>query len=537
MVGNKLFSCVYLLVPISVLGLGKFSYNDDDSRGPDDWRKVKDYKDNYWQNFHLLEVNKNECKDKKGQSPVNLEMTTSCKGDHHMLYKHGTCKIEDVDFRIEPWGLEGHYPFHGQGCDAPNLDISNSFHRRAAARFDLKVPSEHAINGRRYDAEFYIAHIENTAEESKGNRENLVAMTSVLFDASENKKNDWLEKLIEGWEEVAERENLRCSGAYDSNPFEAVNPTLLNRIDYTSTSTRYKGCYSDQKADRMFSHEAKNRGASIEECALLCMEYKYFALQSKGQCFCGDHEDYSRHGSSDDCKCESNNVGSYVACVYDSSTEVPTPPPTPPPTPTPTPPPFETSVSSPSSYKFIGCYRDKKGSRMFSKEAKSRKTSITECAELCEGYKYFSRQYKGQCFCGNNNDFDKHGLSSGCNCDASNVGSYKACVYDTDGETRKKRRLRRKDWHIYAPFRKQYYYGYEGSLTMPPCSDSVYWYVMTNTQSISLLQLQRLQVLITGYRDESCSLGTYADKSGGVARPLQNSKGQKIFQCTSEDYA
>jgi len=294
------------------------------------------------------------------------------------------------------------------------------------------------------------------------------------------------------------------------------------------------------KDDRMFSYEAQNRDASTEECGELCKEYKYFALQFKGQCFCGNNDDYDRHGSSGSCSCESDNVGKYIACVYDTFSQAPVVSPlmspVASPSKAPTSSPINSPTSSPSSYEYKGCYKDNKSNRMFSKMAQRRGATTIECANLCKGYKYFSRQSKGQCFCGNSDNFDKHGSSSSCKCNSSNVGSYSACVYEIDGQKRRKRRLKTsKGWHLHEPLVKQYYYGYKGGLTMPPCSDNVFWYIISKIQKISNDQLQRLQTLITGYRDESCRYGTYADRDGGVARPLQSAKGS-IFECTSRDY-
>eukprot|EP00588_Corethron_pennatum_P035636 CAMPEP_0194345600 /NCGR_PEP_ID=MMETSP0171-20130528/104949_1 /TAXON_ID=218684 /ORGANISM="Corethron pennatum, Strain L29A3" /LENGTH=783 /DNA_ID=CAMNT_0039112609 /DNA_START=54 /DNA_END=2405 /DNA_ORIENTATION=- len=782
--GKNLYSCanlLLLLVPASVLGFGRFSYDEnDDSRGPDNWKLLDDVKNNYWQKFHLVNVDKNECGDEGSeQSPVNLKRTTKCKGDHHMLYKYGSCKIDDVDFKIEPWGLEGHYPRHGRGCDAPNLNIADSFHRRAAARFDLKIPSEHTMDGKRYDAEFYVAHVENTEKKNNNNRGNLVAMTSVLFYVDGNKKNEWLEELIDGWEEVAEKEKRRCSGVADSS--------LVKASVAAPTNNRYIGCFKDKEGSRMFSYEAQSRDASTEKCAKLCEGYRYFARQFKGQCFCGDRDDFDRHGSSGSCNCEGSNVGRYVACVYDTSSVTP-------PVKAPVAVPTTAPVATPSSYTYAGCYKDKKGSRMFSSEAQSRDASTEKCAKLCEGYRYFARQFKGQCFCGDQDDYGRHGSSGRCNCEGSNVGKYVACVYDTSSVTppvkasvtvptsmpsympfqrpttgphnlpsleptatpsmvplsllsglpttgssnlpsmeqtvissiipssllsglpttrpsnlpsleptvipsmvpssqpsglpttrpsnfpslepaarpsmfpsslpsglptlksssissqeptyvptadptyvpstapsatpprytyqgcykdkeesrmfsselqssgastdncatlcrgyryfarqfkgqcfcgnrddydrhgssrscncagsnvggevvggyvacvyeieseRRNRRLKKKDWHLHAPFKTQHYYSYQGSLTMPPCSNSVFWYIMNDKQQMSTGQLQRLKNLIAGYRDTSCRFGTYADRNGSVARPLQSSSGRSIFQCTKKDY-
>mmetsp|Transcript_36199 Transcript_36199/g.71256 ORF Transcript_36199/g.71256 Transcript_36199/m.71256 type:complete len:196 (+) Transcript_36199:113-700(+) len=86
----------------------------------------------------------------------------------------------------------------------------------------------------------------------------------------------------------------------------------------------YIGCYEDKKDDRVFSNEVQRRDATTDECGSLCWSSKYFMRQFKGQCFCGDAGDarYDRHGSSKDCDCDGENVGSYRGCVYEYVTRV-----------------------------------------------------------------------------------------------------------------------------------------------------------------------------------------------------------------------
>jgi len=435
-----------LLVPTAVLGVGRFSYKEDDWLGPSDWDRVKDSENNFWKQFPKMKVGENECGDRKNkQSPVNLVKNDGCKGDHHILIDDGKshCDLDDIDFKIRPFGLEG---FFESGCEKPAIDIADSFHERDPARFELKVPSEHTIEGKRYDGEFQIYHLINTNAENRGNREDLISATSVLLDASKNDHNDWLEELLDGWEDAAKKERKRCGG-YDAYPVTIPVGTPTSKPTRVPTSTptaaptgtyRYLGCYKDKKKDRVFSNEVTDRGASVEECSVLCEGYKFFSRQSKGQCFCGDSTEYARHGSSTLCDCHGANVGSYKGCVYDNE---------------------------PSD------------SRRFSRQ--------------------FLRRLK------------------------------------------KKKKKKKKKWSIYSPFKKEYYYGYRGSLTSPPCSNSVNWYVMNNQQKISRKQLGRIQDLITGYLDKDCQYGTYAETRRGkvsVARPIQDARGRGIFHCTKDDY-
>ena len=52
---------------------------------------------------------------------------------------------------------------------------------------------------------------------------------------------------------------------------------------------------------------------------------------------------------------------------------------------------------------YMGCYKDRQKDRALSHKVKGRyhdaKTCHVECNKL--GYRYFARQWRGQCFCGN----------------------------------------------------------------------------------------------------------------------------------------
>ncbi|KAL7531376.1 hypothetical protein ACHAXR_004004 [Thalassiosira sp. AJA248-18] len=91
---------------------------------------------------------------------------------------------------------------------------------------------------------------------------------------------------------------------------------------------------------------------------------------------------------------------------------------------------------------YLGCYADKINDRAFPfelHESMSRSKRIGHGALDCErecssrGYRYFGREYKGQCFCGNVmlEDIVRHGEESGCDCCGSHVGSgNKMCVWE-----------------------------------------------------------------------------------------------------------
>ena len=66
--------------------------------------------------------------------------------------------------------------------------------------------------------------------------------------------------------------------------------------------------------------------------------------------------------------------------------------------------------------------------------------------------------------------------------------------------------------------------GYRGSLTTPPCYQTVRWIIMKNTMTVSNEQLNRFRSLLQGVND------TIAPNY----RPLQNRNHRKIYQCISD---
>lgn len=200
------------------------------------------------------------------------------------------------------------------------------------------------------------------------------------------------------------------------------------------SNSRYKylGCFKDRKNDRALSHEMPER-LSVEQCNAVCssQNYKYSARQYKGQCFCGNSDDYGKHGERDTCgECNGPNVGGYLNCVYEdtqtglSSTNL-----SPKVTPSTMTPPTQ-DPNSVTKYTYLGCYKDRKGDRALPKRIDG-KLSVDQCNNACTSlnYKYSARQYQGQCWCGNG-DYSKHGERDSCgDCDGPNVGGYLSCVY------------------------------------------------------------------------------------------------------------
>ncbi len=82
-----------------------------------------------------------------------------------------------------------------------------------------------------------------------------------------------------------------------------------------------------------------------------------------------------------------------------------------------------------------------------------------------------------------------------------------------------------------------YFYGYDGSLTEPPCSEIVSWFVIDETMKISRNQLEQMKFLLFTNVDGSTCESTSAHYQSSVARPIQETgSDRQIWHCTSEDY-
>ena len=82
---------------------------------------------------------------------------------------------------------------------------------------------------------------------------------------------------------------------------------------------------------------------------------------------------------------------------------------------------------------YLGCYDDRQDDRAFPFQVPSIGHSSLDCERECtnRSYRYFGRQFKGQCFCGSNySQIVRHGAESGCNCCGENVGGGRQCVWE-----------------------------------------------------------------------------------------------------------
>ena len=81
-----------------------------------------------------------------------------------------------------------------------------------------------------------------------------------------------------------------------------------------------------------------------------------------------------------------------------------------------------------------------------------------------------------------------------------------------------------------------YFYRYEGSLTEPPCSEWVSWFVTDVPMTIGLEQLEQLKNILFNHIDHNCRR-TSVHYQHSVARPIQETMNRPVTLCTSLDFA
>lgn len=80
-----------------------------------------------------------------------------------------------------------------------------------------------------------------------------------------------------------------------------------------------------------------------------------------------------------------------------------------------------------------------------------------------------------------------------------------------------------------------HFFGYEGSLTEPPCSEFVSWFITDRPMTMSFEQLEQLKRIQFHHKDPNCrKTSVHFEESN--ARPVQDSFGRPVWRCTAQDF-
>jgi hypothetical protein len=119
-------------------------------------------------------------------------------------------------------------------------------------------------------------------------------------------------------------------------------------------------------------------------------------------------------------------------------------------------------------------------------------------------------------------------------------GEYSRLLEDPDFIAEGKEHARRMQGGVWSPYHAMliptfWFYGYDGSLTEPPCSEFVTWFIMDKPMIISPSQLQQMKDILFTHVDPSCQ-STSVHWKESSARPIQESAGRQVWQCTRDHF-
>jgi len=100
-----------------------------------------------------------------------------------------------------------------------------------------------------------------------------------------NAANDWFGTRLPGYHcntPCSYEPNVMCGGSYANSIYLVVIPAWK--------PNGYSGCFKDQKNPRSLEVFHGWSGYFPSKCRAACSGYKYFGLQWKGQCRCGNAE-------------------------------------------------------------------------------------------------------------------------------------------------------------------------------------------------------------------------------------------------------
>jgi len=186
-----------------------FNYNvKDTDNGPIGWEDL-DASDNEWQQYDEPSTSSNEC-DGDEQSPIDLTYANDiCEETHHIYYFPGDIDEYNaegaIEYAIDAFRLRINFQqkfddFIPPGIDPPG-GIAGGISQKDASHAEFMMPSEHAIGGRKFDAEYRIMHAEDGYDTIIG--------VAVMISTDADAHNPFMEVLIRKWEKVTQCGNGR----------------------------------------------------------------------------------------------------------------------------------------------------------------------------------------------------------------------------------------------------------------------------------------------------------------------------------------
>lgn len=163
----------------------------------------------------------------------------------------------------------------------------------------------------------------------------------------------------------------------------------------------FVGCWTEGTGARALAAKtyASADNMTLENCADFCAGYRYFGVEYASECYCGNTLHVtSTNASLDDCSmpCTGNpyqhcggpdRLELYETEDDDGVLDPPAP---------------SQPVTVSGSWTFYKCMTEADGARALAAESlASDDLTLEDCAEFCDGYRYFGAEYGRECYCGN----------------------------------------------------------------------------------------------------------------------------------------
>lgn len=204
---------------------GAFEYDPHSPYGPDRWGGLNlgHHEFLQWtvehgnQTISDLRVTENECDADKNRrsSPVPLMAHYPCGDTHEILtrkIRKSDCKFDDVSWHITPHFLRATFPPDDSYCRRPHIDLPNGFGIKwLIAHMELHMRSEHVLDGKRFDAELQMLHV------GQDDLKHQVAIVSMMLEASSPHDDDYVQWILDEWQEVADKRDALCKQTLANN--------------------------------------------------------------------------------------------------------------------------------------------------------------------------------------------------------------------------------------------------------------------------------------------------------------------------------
>lgn len=266
--------------------LGYFNYDiNDPLYGPNVWATIPANETSeyaYWigyQDYIRPELDNNRCDSMSHkQSPIDINqdvIKAQCKEYHQIRGYGGDFELsnEDIEKQILPNKLRLVYPYRNSSIDLlPAADIPKGWGKHMdVLHIDVKIPSDHTINGTRYAAEYRIYHLQGHGrkfgDEKDYNRGAAVITVLIDLDDDDDNINDHFQQFLNAFEEKFSDDAYECAQKQQRRrrQQQQQQQTLQTQQDYSyqyEDNNNSNGQWTTRRGIRSSTQSSRNLAPS-----------------------------------------------------------------------------------------------------------------------------------------------------------------------------------------------------------------------------------------------------------------------------------